>query len=174
MMMKAWIWSAILIPTAPTNLSYQHLWKIWYWYAINQVKGPNDAKTVAEKKEKGLSSFSLHYLNAFFLFFKSCTHFLYPTHFMFAIIFWSSFCFFFSFSFLIYIFQLKIQHNWESVFWWGKLVLVKPTYLIFFFLMKISLYLFSRKWKHQKVLFSFCIQILFFLIENENWMQIWS
>ena len=58
MMMKAWIWSAILIPTAPTNLSYQHLWKIWYWYAINQVKGPNDAKTVAEKKKGFILIFS--------------------------------------------------------------------------------------------------------------------
>ena len=31
--------------------------------------------------------------------------------------------------------------------------------------MKISLYLFLRKWKHQKVVFSFCIQILFFLLK---------
>ena len=104
----------------------------------------------------------------FFWLFKSCIHFFYPTNFMFAIIFGSSFCLLFFFFFLIYIFQLKIQHNWECVFWWGKLVLVEPIYLIFFFknfFMKISLYLFLRKWKHQKVVFSFCIQILFFLLK---------
>ena len=113
---------------------------------------------MAEKKEKGLSSFSLHYLNAFFLFFKSCTHFLYPTHFMFAIIFWSSFCFFFSFSFLIYIFQLKIQHNWECVFWWGKLVLVEPIYLIFFLIFYENIIVFIfKKMKTSKS----CIQFLY-------------
>ena len=120
---------------------------------------------MAEKKEKGLSSFSLHYLNAFFLFFKSCTHFLYPTHFMFAIIFWSSFCFFFSFSFLIYIFQLKIQHNWESVFWWGKLVLVKPTYLIFFFFNENIIVFIFKKMKTSKSFIQFLYSNSFFL----NW-----
>ena len=120
---------------------------------------------MAEKKEKGLSSFSLHYLNAFFLFFKSCTHFLYPTHFMFAIIFWSSFCFFFSFSFLIYIFQLKIQHNWESVFWWGKLVLVKPTYLIFFFFNENIIVFIFKKMKTSKSFIQFLYSNSFFF----NW-----
>ena len=117
------------------------------------------------KKKRVYPHFLFIIWTHFFLFFKSCTHFLYPTHFMFAIIFWSSFCFFFSFSFLIYIFQLKIQHNWESVFWWGKLVLVKPTYLIFFFFNENIIVFIFKKMKTSKSFIQFLYSNSFFF----NW-----
>ena len=64
--------------------------------------------------------------------------------------------------FFFFFYDNHQQRESKSVLRYDKSVIMEPTDLIFF--TKMSLYSFSRKWKYQKVVFSFCIQILFFFI----------
>ena len=116
----------------------------------------------------------IYFLFSIFIF---CTHFLYSNLvliFVFIYFFvWHHFLFCLPLHFFFFFFyDNHQQRESKSVLRYDKSVIVELTDLIFF--TKISLYSFSRKWIYQKVVFSFCIQILFFYIKNENKIQIQS
>ena len=111
-----------------------------------------------------VSFFYFYFLYSFSIL-KSCTNFLFPSFFfLFGIIFY--FVFLFIFFFFYDNHQQRERERERSV-------IMGPTDLIF--LWKCHCIHFQENETRKKVIFIFCIQILFFFnTKNENWIQIQS